>query len=345
MYRFSIFRLLCLALTICLVAAVSAPAVFAAQVPELLLLPQTEKAERGKSYRTDLQFRSDSETALSAFRLKITYDPSYMTLTDVERPEGTDAADFRSNAGEGEATAVFASAEHLVSLADGLCCTLVFTVKEDAAVGSAAVTAVLDQLVDSNLRPMEETITAAASVPMARLLSGEALLRSLVPSSGSLTPSFSPDITEYTLTVPHDVKQLTFTAEAESGAAYRVNRKNLGAAGTSTTFIVKVTAENKQAVTEYVITAARAPAPAGTTPEEEKEEKPFTPGTEAGLTEQKDSDGMVFYGNRTIYYGNSQYAVFVLGIAAAGICVLVVLLICAKRKNKRRSKDDYRPKH
>ena len=284
MYRFSIFRLLFLALMICLTVVCSAPAVFAAQAPELLLLPQTEQAERGRSYRTDLQFRSDSAASLTAFRLKITYDPSYMTLTAVERPAGTGAAEFRSNAGTGEATAVFASEEHPVSLADGLCCTLVFAVKEDAAVGSAAVTAELDQLVDSDLQPMEETITAAASVPMARLLSGEAVLRALVPSSGSLTPSFSPDITEYTLTVPHDVKQLTFAAEAESGATYRVNRKNLGAAGTSTTFIVRVTAENKQAVTEYVITAAREPAPAGTAPEDGKVEKPFTPGTTADST-------------------------------------------------------------
>lgn len=345
MYRFSVFRVLCLVLTLCLVLAAGAPAVFAAEAPELFLSPQTEEAARGKKYRLALQFQSDAETQISAFRMKLTYDPSYLTLTDVEGPIGTGAADFRSSTGNGEAIAVFASEEHPVSLADGVCCTLVFTVAEDAPVGSASVTAVLDQLVDNSLQSVEGTISAAASVPMAKLLSGEAMLRSLVPSAGSLTPSFSPEITEYTMTVPYAIKQLTFTAAAADGASYRVNRKNLGAGGTSTTFIVKVTSKNKQAATEYVITVTREPKPAGAADRDPDTEEPFTAPAEQAQTAKSDGGTMVFYGNRTIHYGNSQFAVFVLGIAAAGICVLIILLICAKKKNKRRSGDDYRPKH
>ena len=97
-------------------------------------------------------------------------------------------------------------------------------------------------------------------------LNGDAYLLSLTPASGTLNPAFEPDIYQYSLTVPFEVTTMTFTAEAPEGAAYRVNRKNLGAGGSDTLFRITVTAEDGETKKEYHVTVHRS--------EKEEEEKP-----------------------------------------------------------------------
>ena len=97
-------------------------------------------------------------------------------------------------------------------------------------------------------------------------LNDNAKLLSLVPASGTLTPAFDPDRLEYTLTVPFEVTTMTFTAETAEGAAYRVNRKNLGAGGSDTLFEITVTAEDGETRQVYEVIVHRG--------EKEEEEEP-----------------------------------------------------------------------
>ena len=97
-------------------------------------------------------------------------------------------------------------------------------------------------------------------------LSDDARLLSLTPASGTLTPAFDPDQLEYTLTVPFEITTMTFTAEPVEGAAYRVNRKNLGAGGSDTVFKITVTAEDGETKRVYEVTVHRS--------EKEEEEDP-----------------------------------------------------------------------
>ncbi len=87
--------------------------------------------------------------------------------------------------------------------------------------------------------------------------SGEASLLSLVPSEGELDPGFSADCFDYQMTVPFSVTSLTFLAEPAAGGACKVNRKNLGAGGSDTEFLVTVTAEDGKAKSKYRITVHR----------------------------------------------------------------------------------------
>ena len=97
-------------------------------------------------------------------------------------------------------------------------------------------------------------------------LSDDARLLSLVPASGTLTPAFDPDQLEYTLTVPFEITTMTFSAEPVEGAAYRVNRKNLGAGGSDTVFKITVTAADGETKRVYEVTVHRN--------EKEEEEEP-----------------------------------------------------------------------
>ena len=58
--------------------------------------------------------------------------------------------------------------------------------------------------------------------------------------------------------MPFEVTTMTFTAEAPEGAAYRVNRKNLGAGGSDTVFEITVTAADGETRQVYTVTVHRS---------------------------------------------------------------------------------------
>ena len=95
-------------------------------------------------------------------------------------------------------------------------------------------------------------------------LNSDAFLLSLTPATGTLTPAFDPEIYQYSLTVPFEVTTMTFTAEAPEGAAYRVNRKNLGAGGSDTVFEITVTAADGETRQVYTVTVHRSEKAAST---------------------------------------------------------------------------------
>ena len=97
-------------------------------------------------------------------------------------------------------------------------------------------------------------------------LSDDARLLSLVPQTGTLTPAFSPDVFEYSLTVPYEITTMAFEGKPVEGATYRVNRKNLGSGGSNTMFEITVTAEDEETKNVYQVTVHRQ--------EKEEEEKP-----------------------------------------------------------------------
>ncbi len=97
-------------------------------------------------------------------------------------------------------------------------------------------------------------------------LSDDARLLSLTPQTGTLTPAFSPNVYEYSLTVPYEITTMTFEGEPVEGATYRVNRKNLGSGGSDTVFEITVTAEDEETKNVYQVTVHRQ--------EKEEEEKP-----------------------------------------------------------------------
>ena len=231
--------------------------VFAAEDSGLILQSDAEVAARGASFRLSVSL-GESLGEVSAFRARLSYDASYLTLTKVGRSALIRSEDYWCRYTADGANLVFASADRPLSSKSGVCFTLVFDVNEDAAVGNADVLFTMDQIVWEN-QLTEEAKMSSYSIEMERILSTEALLTKLNPSTGTLTPNFSPEVTEYTMTVPYEVKELTFDATAKDGGTVRVNRKNLNKAGEATTYIVKVTSEDGKSVTEYVITATRQP--------------------------------------------------------------------------------------
>lgn len=110
-------------------------------------------------------------------------------------------------------------------------------------------------------------------------LSQDARLLSLTPEQGQLSPAFDPEVLEYRLTVPFEVTTMTFTAQPAEGASYRVNRKNLGAGGSSTLFTLTVTAEDGTAKRVYQVTVYRQEKAAAASPSPTRTPSPVSVGS------------------------------------------------------------------
>ena len=110
-------------------------------------------------------------------------------------------------------------------------------------------------------------------------LSQDARLLSLTPEQGQLSPAFDPEVLEYRLTVPFEVTTMTFAAQPAEGASYRVNRKNLGAGGSSTLFTLTVTAEDGTAKRIYQVTVYRQEKAAAASPSPTRTPSPVSVGS------------------------------------------------------------------
>ncbi len=111
-------------------------------------------------------------------------------------------------------------------------------------------------LVDSNGEKSAEDLNCSLAVKPYEKPSGECELKKLVPSEGELNEEFSSDKYSYTMSVPYSVKSLSFDCTVSDGATYKINRKNLGSGGSTTDFVITVTAADGTK-TEYTVAVTR----------------------------------------------------------------------------------------
>ncbi len=137
-----------------------------------------------------------------------------------------------------------------------------FRVKKDAPIGKTDITAIIKNVSDgasetdpnSNFQ-LQKTLT----------ISGKAetcTLKSLSPSEGKLNLPFDPNILDYSVDVPSDVKDITFNSIAsDPDSEVKVSRHKLNAAGKTTNIKITVRNKAKKAKLIYNITVNRAAKP------------------------------------------------------------------------------------
>ncbi len=114
---------------------------------------------------------------------------------------------------------------------------------------------------DNLLDNTSKNLTISANNPT---LSGNANLKTMVPSSGALEPKFSPDVTEYTIHVPHSVTRVVFsyTTEDPNATTSIAGKKEMDVG--ENTRVVTVTAPNGT-TKKYTMRIIRATGPSTTT--------------------------------------------------------------------------------
>ncbi len=113
----------------------------------------------------------------------------------------------------------------------------------------------------SSLGTPSKTLSVSAMNPT---LSANADLASIKPSSGTLTPKFSANVTNYTISVPYTTTSLSLSATAqEKGAKIAVTGKNALTVGANTQ-VITVTAPNGT-TKKYTVVINRSPNQTTTT--------------------------------------------------------------------------------
>ena len=144
--------------------------------------------------------------------------------------------------------------------------TISFTFKA-VAPGSCDFTAKTEEFANdtdySSLGSPSKSVTVTASNPT---LSGNADLKSLVPSKGTLRPKFDPAVTEYSILVYNSVTSISLSAVAAEGKVTNISGKNALEEGKNVR-VITVTAPNGT-TKKYTVTITREEAPSTTTGED-----------------------------------------------------------------------------
>lgn len=180
----------------------------------------------------------------------------------------------------------------------------------------------------------------------------------LKPSSGSLTPAFSPDVYNYTMSVPYSTESITFEVEYEGEAKASVNRKNLGSGGSVTDFLITLTpSEGEKVIYKVSVKRGEYVRPsAGITNNQESSSLSVSENTEVNSEISLEEIDIVESENRnensktqsliidspntvTIKEENS-FTSFILGsvTALAGVAVGIIAMLIFKKLNKNKEK-------
>lgn len=228
--------------------------------PLFAFAAQEEEVRPGGSFAvTCTPARGD----IGAFVLFADFDAEVIANAKAELPESVKSRHVYTSQQDGRFALVYTAKDGGV-LTEPF--TLVFRTERgaefDAVTVSFSVTdaanAVGQELIDT-VQTTEKTFTYVKEPEI-----GAALL-SLIPPTGTLSPSFDPERFQYSLSVPFSVTSLVFDAQPAEDCSVRVNRKNLGAGGSTVDFEFTVTSESGEtAVYTVAVTREKKPVTAVT---------------------------------------------------------------------------------
>lgn len=242
---FFVFAFLALPVRVCALTPAFSPAL-------------SEKEGRPDS-RLELSIPYDGSLGeLGAFRVDVEYDPDVFTWVRVKEGLPIQMGYSDTLGGEGTISSVYVVDQPgACASLSGQTFTYYFTVREDAPPGDTAFSVSVYDLADLRAQPLGSAVSMELSYTVLPAASSQASLLSLVPSAGELSPEFSSDCFSYRMTVPFEVTSVTFAAQPAEQGRCRVNRKNLGAGGSDTQFLLTVTAEDGETEQVYEVTVHR----------------------------------------------------------------------------------------
>lgn len=223
--------------------------------PLFAFAAQAEEVRPGGSFAvTCTPARGD----IGAFVLFADFDAEVIANAKAELPESVKSRHVYTSQQDGRFALVYTAKDGGV-LTEPF--TLVFRTERgaefDAVTVSFSVTdaanAVGQELIDT-VQTTEKTFTYVKEPE------SSAALLSLIPPTGTLSPSFDPEMFQYSLSVPFSVTSLIFDAQPAEGCAVRVNRKNLGAGGSTVDFEFTVTSESGETAV-YTVAVTREKKP------------------------------------------------------------------------------------
>jgi len=285
---------------------------------------------------------------IAGFRLAIQFDSTKLTFKRADTSSQIQNGTFRYHVEGDDMTGIYVCNGISAPKLTGECITVVFQVNDGSVLGETSLSAQIDQMVDWNAEQMPSVSSVTSVVTLLPQFTQEAILTTLIPDHGELDPAFDPYIQEYTLNVNPEVTQVLFELKAADGGTARVNRKNLGARGSMTQFVVTVTSEDKKSKSQYVINVNRGKVIETNGTSSGKSSTTRNSGNSGSTRksgEVSQIDGVldtgaetIFYGDRNLYVIGSQMSAYVTYIILGGtigillICMVVIAVIARKKR-------------
>ena len=215
-------------------------------------------AAAGETVKLDVSAQSAAAGA-AGFRLCVSYDGNVLRFLGTETSGPANNGSLRTNSASNPIYSVYVCS---VGGGDapalsGRIATFLFQVKDGAEGGATRISARADQVCDFSGSPIDAGCAGSALLNVTSP-SGEALLTGLVPSQGTLEPAFSPETSDYSLSVGSTVSSISFEADAVAGGTVKINRKSLSAAGSDTQIVATVTSADKNVQRQYFVLVRRA---------------------------------------------------------------------------------------
>lgn len=340
-------RFFLLFLSLCLLLSIPLPAKAAEQ--ELFTVSASGEAIlRGSTFSVTL---SPAREDIAAFVLHAAYDDSVTQVKASLSPGITDAYTYTSSENS-RFSFVFAAASGS-TLPAGESITLTFRTNSAANAENIPIRLEIRDAADANAVPLlTAPETHDLSFSFQAPSSSDCVLLSLTPPTGALSPAFSSDITEYTLAVPFTYTSLEFDAVPIDGASVRVNRKNLGAGGSTVDFLFTVTAADQKTKSVYTVSVTRLqkgvsmPADPGTPDAEDSEDLPAETSSEESVTAPSSTDSQPETAGSEVVYVSaetkataSEDKLLTAAIVLLSVGAGMALVVLAQRFSRKKSKD------
>jgi hypothetical protein len=219
-------------------------------------------ASAGDLVRVRVQARASADPA-AGFRARVFYDSDALTFSGTESSSKIQSGTLETNSSSDPVCCVYVCNTDKSSAPSlsGNVLTFVFQVRSGAEPGQSTVTADIDQICGYSGEILGSDCGETMQFQIESGSSSRAELSDLDPSSGRLSPDFSPDILDYEMRVASSVESVTFDADAVGGGRVKISRKSLHAAGSDTVITITVTSEDGSSKTDYRVTVHREEAP------------------------------------------------------------------------------------
>ena len=296
---------------------------------------------------------------IAAFRITVNFDSTKLTFKRADTSSQVQDEAFQYHAQEDKIIGIYVCDGKTAPKLLGDCITFVFNVKEGASIGETIVSSQIDQIVDWSVHRLGVVCNDDVKLRIEPPLSSNALLSTLAPLQVALEPSFSPNVSTYSLYLPYSATSIEFNATAADDGTVHINRKSLEKAGTNTLITVTVTSADKKSKSQYFITVSRvekeAAAVSGnqsrtlenqsktnraSTNAQSKKQVVQNASQEDASSAQETGEQPADGGVRNLYMVGNQMPAYIVGMLLGIICILIFLLTYLFYKKDKKDKDN-----
>lgn len=228
---------------------------------DLFLRLPNEQIQQGENVTLSLFVKPKSDIDIATFGLKIYFDETKLSFKKLEAKSNIDSSEFKYSVKNGVLTVIYLKSHGGIDVSantDLEIVDFVFNVLDTSTIGTTEFNADISGIGDNNINEISCNGIAPIYFNISYPEISSCRLKSLKVSEGTLVPDFDPYITEYTLSVPYEVKSIEVFATAQNESdKIKVNRKTLGKAGSDTDINVTVTSEDKTKTLVYKINTYR----------------------------------------------------------------------------------------